>query len=54
MNELIKISTNTQGAEVVDARELHEFLESKRDFSTWVKDRIERYNFAENQDYEVF
>lgn len=37
----------------MSARELHTFLESKRDFSNWIKDRIEKYGFIENQDYEL-
>ena len=53
MEELIKI-TEQDGRQAVSARELHQFLESKRDFSNWIKDRIEKYGFVENQDYEVF
>ena len=34
-----------------NARELHSFLESKQDFSTWIKKRIKDYGFLENQDY---
>lgn len=30
---------------------MHEFLGVKRDFSTWIKDRIEEYGFIEGQDY---
>ncbi|WP_336288341.1 antA/AntB antirepressor family protein [Bartonella sp. CB60] len=30
------------------------FLEVKRDFTTWVKDRINKYRFIENKDYIVF
>lgn len=51
--ELIKI-TEQNGKKAVSARELHTFLESKRDFSNWIKDRIEKYGFIENQDFEVF
>lgn len=36
---------------LVNARELHAFLESKQDFSTWVKSRIFDYGFQENQDF---
>lgn len=36
---------------LVNARDLHKFLESKQDFSTWIKNRIEQYGFIENQDY---
>ena len=53
MEELIKI-TEQDGRQAVSARELHQFLDSKRDFSNWIKDRIEKYGFVENQDYEVF
>lgn len=53
MNELIKI-TEHEGRKAVSARELHEFLQSKRDFSNWVKDKIKKYGFVENEDYEVF
>lgn len=53
MTELIKITTNESGAQVVSARELHKFLESRRDFSNWIKDRIEKYGFIENQDYQL-
>ena len=31
--------------------ELHSFLESRQDFSTWIKARIEQYGFVENTDY---
>ena len=54
MNQLIKIETKTIGNEeinAINARELHGFLESKQDFSTWIKNRIEQYGFSENIDY---
>ena len=50
MNELIKI-TEKEGRKAVSARELYEFLESKQDFSTWIKNRIEKYDFIENVDF---
>lgn len=53
MEALIKIFDNN-GEQAVSARELHSFLESKRDFSNWIKTRIEKYGFIENQDFEVF
>jgi anti-repressor protein len=37
--------------QLCDARDLHQFLSVGRDFSTWVKDRIEQYGFAEGEDY---
>ena len=53
MNELIKI-TEQNGQQAVNARDLHEFLGSKKDFSNWIKNRIEKYGLVENQDFEVF
>ena len=38
----------------VNARDLHAFLEVGRDFSSWIKDRIDKYQFVENQDFVVF
>jgi anti-repressor protein len=52
--ELIKINTNPDGTQVVSARELHTFLEARRDFSNWIKDRIKKYELIENQDYTTF
>ena len=54
MTELIKITTNESGNQVVSARELHKFLESKQEFANWIKNRIDKYGFVENQDFEVF
>ena len=39
---------------VVNARELHEFLGSKRQFANWIKERIESYDFEESIDFVVF
>ncbi|MGL5681704.1 MAG: phage antirepressor KilAC domain-containing protein [Marinifilaceae bacterium] len=50
MNELIRI-TEQNGQQAVSARDLHQFLESKQDFSTWMKNRIDKYGFVENIDY---
>lgn len=37
--------------DTVNARELHELLDCKRDFSSWIKGRIEKYKFEEGVDY---
>lgn len=52
-NALIQIIEHN-GQRAVNARELHAFLENKRQFADWIKQRIEQYGFVENQDYEVF
>ena len=52
--ELIKttgITLNGDKITAVNARDLWKFLESKQDFSTWIKRRIEKYEFIEGQDY---
>lgn len=57
MNEVIKIETkeiNGEQTNSVSARDLHEFLESKQDFSDWIKNRIEKYNFAQGIDFIKF
>lgn len=48
--ELIKITTNDKGKQLVSARELHEFLEIKTDFRKWFP-RMCEYGFEENIDY---
>ena len=50
MNSLINITTNEQGSQVVSARELHEFLEIGKDFSTWFKDML-KYGFDSDVDF---
>jgi anti-repressor protein len=50
MNELIKV-VEQNGEQTVNARDLHEALAVKRDFSTWIKDRIEKYGFVEGEDF---
>lgn len=55
-NSLIKVFDSMIDnilVKTVNARELHLFLESKQDFSTWIKSRIEQYNFVENQDFTL-
>lgn len=54
MNDLIKTTTMTIGteqAQAVNARELWEFLESKQEFSNWIKNRISEYGFSEGKDF---
>lgn len=50
-NELVPVYETTQGERLVDARELHLFLRVGRDFTNWIKDRIEKYGFVECEDF---
>ncbi len=52
MNDIIKIEANN-GKETVDARTLHMALEVGKDFSNWIKDRIEKYGFQDGKDFET-
>ncbi|RLJ20863.1 hypothetical protein DJ031_04525 [bacterium endosymbiont of Escarpia laminata] len=40
-----------ESTHTVSARKLHEFLGVRRDFSSWIKNRIKRGRFVENQDF---
>ena len=40
--------------ETVDARAVHRALKVGRDFPNWIRDRVEGYNFLENQDFRIF
>lgn len=54
MNELITIAQGNIGGEAVqtvNARDIHAFLESKAEFSNWVKTQIERARLLENRDF---
>lgn len=51
MKEIIKIE-DRDGIQTVDARELWKELESKQEFSSWIKNRLE--GFIENVDFTRF
>ncbi len=54
MKELIKIENQKIGdgfVQTVNARDLHAFLEVKKDFSNWIKKQIERAMLVEGRDY---
>ena len=53
MKDLIKITTNKDGKQLVSARELHEFLEIGKVFGAWINDMI-GYGFEENVDYTTY
>lgn len=48
---LVPVYEDAQQERLVNARELHERLESRRQFADWIKDRISKYGFVENEDY---
>ena len=57
MNQLIPLHSQTingNAIETVSARELHTFLEVNTKFADWIKNRINEYDFVENQDFLTF
>lgn len=53
MTELIKIEINENNEQLINARELYNFLEIKKDFSDWIKQMID-YGFVEDLDFTTF
>ncbi|NFL75338.1 hypothetical protein FDB81_06245 [Clostridium sporogenes] len=53
-DELIPVYKNNKGSKLVNARELHEWLGNKDNFTTWIGDRIKQYGFIEDVDYISF
>ncbi|EDP6875185.1 phage antirepressor Ant [Campylobacter lari] len=49
MTDLIPLRHNNQ----ILARDLHFFIDAKRQFANWINERIENYDFIENQDYII-
>jgi phage anti-repressor protein len=49
-NELIQIQA-INGEQLIDARELHQFIGSKQQFSNWITNRISDYKFKEGSDF---
>ncbi|EAJ8892083.1 phage antirepressor Ant [Campylobacter coli] len=45
----------TIGAEInsANAREIFQFLNSEQEYANWIKNRINQYDFIENQDYII-
>ncbi|OIQ73729.1 phage antirepressor protein KilAC domain protein [mine drainage metagenome] len=55
--ELVPLSEQRIGDDAVptvNARNLHTFLGVGKDFSTWIKGRIEQYDFIEHHDFVTF
>lgn len=44
-------SISNQTLLLCDARELHSFLGVRKDFSSWIRERIADYGFIENEDF---
>lgn len=51
MEELIPIKYGENGQATVSALLLYQFLECGRDFTTWIKERLKKYDFREGIDF---
>jgi len=51
---IVPTTLNGQPSQMVDARLLHEFLGVRRDFTTWIKGRIEEFDFEMGLDFVSF
>lgn len=54
LDTLLPIKQEENGNTAVDARMLYSFLESRREFTTWIKDRIQKCDLIENEDFTSF
>lgn len=53
-NEIIPIYENHLKQQYINAREQHQFLNNKRKFSDWIKQRIEQYGFGNKSTKEYY
>ena len=50
-NKLLPILSEDGEGFCVSAKDLHKQLQVGRDYTTWIKDRIKKYDFISNEDY---
>ncbi|MED0673854.1 antA/AntB antirepressor family protein [Aneurinibacillus aneurinilyticus] len=53
-SELVPVYVDEQGNNLVNARELHEFLQVETRFNDWIERRIEKYGFVDGEDFHSF
>ena len=51
--EIVPVYENSKGEKLIIARELHDKLNVGRDFTTWIKGRIDKYKFNSDEDYII-
>ncbi|MGD6872983.1 antA/AntB antirepressor family protein [Sutcliffiella horikoshii] len=50
-DDFLPVYESENGDRLINARELHEQLVIGKDFTTWIKDRIAKYQFTEGEDF---
>jgi len=53
MSNFPVIQNHSDLIQAVNARELHQYMEISRDFSTWINGRIDQFNFTQGEDFMV-
>lgn len=53
-NGLIPVYENEDGKQLVNARELHKFLEVKTRFNDWIYEKLKKYKFVKDVDFTSF
>ncbi|WP_257205580.1 antA/AntB antirepressor family protein [Bacillus cereus] len=48
---IVRVMITDKGQKVVNGRSLYEGIEVKDKYATWLKGRVEKYGFIENDDY---
>ena len=51
MEELVKVKLDENKEQVVEGRELYQFLEVKSRYNDWIERKIQKYGFIENIDF---
>lgn len=52
-NDLVPVYETGEGVKIVDGRELYHVLQSKQEFSNWVKKRLSECDAVKDEDYEL-
>lgn len=50
---MLQVKSDGEGKQIVSGRDLHEYLGVGRDFTTWIKERIEKYRLERNTDFII-
>jgi phage anti-repressor protein len=51
---ILRTPIGNEEVNAIDARKLHNWLDNKAHFATWIKERIDQYGFLEHTDFETF
>jgi phage anti-repressor protein len=52
-SSIVPIYEDSEARILVNARDLHTFLESRQEFSHWIRHRLGKYGFMANEDYSI-